>query len=175
MQSLRALLAPAPAPPAAPAPWPPPPPRWALALLLQGLLLPGLLALLPPGLLLQPPPLASAVCALGAAHTAAQFAFTSWKDLAEHVLLGPRGASAGFYDGPPGQRAKRVAAAIGVAYLAYFTSAALRGGSGAAHFVAAAVAAATPLRPADAAAKHLERGLSDATMRARVWEWWWAS
>ena len=48
-----------------------------------------------------------------------------------HVANGIYLARAGFYDGPPGQRAKRIAAAIGVAYLAYFTSAALRGGSGA--------------------------------------------
>jgi hypothetical protein len=177
---LRALLAPAPAPrsateAAAAAAWPPPPPRWALAFLTQGLLLPCALALLPPLALLQPPASAAAACALGLLHTALQLALTDWRDLAAHVLLGPRGAAAGFYDGPPGQRAKRVAVASIVGYAAYFGCYALGAPSGAAPFVAAGVAVAAPLLPAFAAATFLERGLEDATMRARVWEFWWAS
>jgi len=180
---LRAALAPAPAPRSAPdaaaaaaaAALPPVPPRWALAWLFQGLLLPCALALLPPLALLQPPASAACACALGLLNTALQLLFTDFRDLASHVLLGPRGAGAGFYDGPPGQRAKRVAAAALVGYAAYFACFSLGAPSGAAPFVAAGVAVAAPLLPAFATATFIERGVEDPVMKARVWEFMWAS
>jgi len=154
-------------------------PRWGLAWAAQGLLLPLTFVLLPALLALSPLP-AAPFAALALAHVAAQLAMTDLRDLARHVLHGPRAArgavpdaaGAGFYDGAPGQRAKRFTAAALVGYAAYFFS--VHAG-GRWHLLALIVAAATPLAPAYATAKFFEARLADPGMRERLWQFWWAT
>lgn len=148
------------------------PPKWAIAWILQGIFIPLLFILLPIIAVLYPAPCTSMIIVLSLLNTLFQAGMTNFKDLSDHVLLGPRGASSDFYDGPPGQRVKRVATAVIISTIAYFVSIHFGGYW---HVFALCVTALTPLVPAYATAKFIEGGMTEKRMRARLWQWWWAS
>ena len=147
-------------------------PHWSQLWIIQGVLVPTLFVLIPTVSILYSSPCVSIIVLLSLLHVLLQAAMTNFKDLADHILLGPRGASGDFYDGPPGQRVKRIAIAIVISTLAYFISAHL---GGTWHLFSLSMTAITPLVPAFATAKFIEGGMTDKRMRARLWQWWWAS
>jgi hypothetical protein len=148
------------------------PPQWAQAWFVQGFLLPTLFVLIPTASILYPAPCVSIITFLSLLHVFFQAVITNFKDLADHILLGPRGASGDFYDGPPGQRVNRIAIALTISTLAYFVSIHM---GGTWHFFALCMTAIIPILPAFATAKFIEGGLTDKRMRSRLWLWWWAS
>jgi len=147
-------------------------PTWAQSWITQGVLVPTLFVLIPTVSALYPAPCVSIIALLSLLHVLLQAVMTNFKDLADHILLGPRGVSGDFYDGPPGQRVKRIAIAMVISTLAYFISVHL---GGTWHLFALSMTAITPLVPAFATAKFIEGGMTDKRMRARLWQWWWAS
>jgi hypothetical protein len=148
------------------------PPQWAQAWFVQGFLIPTLFILIPTASILYPAPCISIITFLSLLHVFLQAVITNFKDLADHILLGPRGASGDFYDGPPGQRVYRIAIALMISTFAYFVSIHM---GGTWHLFALCITAISPISPAFATAKFIEGGLTDKRMRSRLWLWWWAN